>query len=261
MSTGDAGASSLAANLSTLYGHLPLVDRAAAASRDGHTKVESWWDFETATPTEHELDAFATSIESADVQLIAVNSHGGDRLLGERGLASLPDRRDEFKASITGVAAMARRLGVQMFNVAAGNRDDRFALSEQRATALANYRWASNALAEVGGTVLIEALGEAGNPSYPFRTGYDVVEFIGEPDLLGLNIAFLFDTFHLASNGVDLVAAWRALSRHVGHVQLADAPGRGEPGTGTIDFATFLEEVRASGYRGDISLEYFPPAP
>ncbi|AOX67543.1 hypothetical protein BJK06_04670 [Curtobacterium sp. BH-2-1-1] len=243
-------------NLSTVYRDLPLPDRAAAARSDGWERVESWWDFDHATPPADDVEAFASSIDSAGLELVAINSHGGDRAAGERGLASLPYRVDEFRASIDGLRVLADRLGVRTFNVAAGNRDLRYTTREQRDTAIANYRWCVDVVGSFGGTVLIEALSVDGDPDYPFRTGDDVVEFLSEADLTDRGIGFLFDTYHLASNGVDLVAAWQSLAPHVRHLQLADVPGRGEPGSGTLDFDAFLGEVRASGYTGAISLEY-----
>lgn len=250
----------LVANLSTIYGRLPQNARAAAARADGYLKVESWWDFDSAEPPRDELDSFVGSIESAGVQLVALNSHGGDRHGGERGLASLPGRREEFRLSIAGISGVAARLGVRMFNVAAGNRVSGLALEEQLAVAKENYRYASAAVEPFGGLILIEALSARDNPGYLFSTGYDVAQFLREmlPDRQ--NIGLLFDTYHLASNGLDVVDAFRELAPHVRHLQLADAPGRGKPGTGDIDFPRFLAEVAASGYDGETSLEYLPSA-
>ncbi|WP_285725722.1 TIM barrel protein [Psychromicrobium xiongbiense] len=247
-----------AANLSTMYGYLPLTGRAAAASADGYMRVESWWDFDSATPPQQELDGFAESLEWAGVELIALNSHGGDRAAGERGLASLPDREEEFAASIAAIAAMAQRVGVKKFNVAAGNLDQRFSREEQLSVAGRRYRYAADLVAGFGGTILIEPLSVAGNPDYPFRNGYDIAEFIDREAEGRTNIGLLFDTFHLTNNGVDLNATWQTLLPYTKHLQLADAPGRGAPGTGSIDFPGFLAAVESSDYQGEISLEYLP---
>lgn len=245
-----------AANLSTIYRNLPRDERAAAAAADGYALVESWWDFDSATPDPRELDAFITSIESAGLDLVALNSHGGNRAAGERGMASLPDRQKEFEASIEGIIEAAERTGTRKFNVAAGNRDPLLSKDEQLDIAAGRYRLACERVERFGGTVLIEALGQEENPGYLFTTGTDVLDFLRDRLPAITNIGLLFDTYHLASNGIDVVAAWHTLHDGVAHLQLADAPGRGAPGTGDIDFDAFLDEVARTGYSGDIALEY-----
>lgn len=245
------------ANLSTIFRSLPLNERAAAAAAAGFTRVESWWDFDSATPPEEELGAFLDSVSDAGLELVAMNSHGGDRAAGERGMACLPDRVEEFRASIESVAAVAAHTGARKFNVTFGQLDEtRWSREEQIATARSNYEWAANRVAEFGGTILIEALIADGNGGYPFHTGYDVVEFL-EQELAGVeNVGFLYDTFHLASNGVDVHEAFADLVHRIRHVQFADVPGRGAPGTGGLDFDRLLAEIDESAYSGDISLEY-----
>lgn len=244
-------------NLSTVYRGLPRDERAAAAAADGFTRVESWWDFSSAAPGKDEIDGFLTSLDAAGVELVAINSHGGDRDAGERGLASRPDRQEEFAQSIAGIVEMNRRTGARHFNVAAGNLDaDRWSREEQMSTAAERYTWACAQVDAFGGTILIEPLSLDGNPDYAFRTGHDVVSFIAThlPDVR--NIGLLLDTFHLAAGGVDLVGAIDELGPHIRHVQFADFPGRGAPGTGDVDFAALSNALDRVGYTGDISLEY-----
>lgn len=243
-------------NLSTLYASLPRDERPAAAARDGFERVESWWDFDTATPDPAELEGFLRAIEAAGVRLVAINAHGGDRAAGERGLACLPDRQEEFEASIRGVVEVARRTGARFFNVTAGQIDSDADRSAQLALAAERYRWAAREVAAIGGTILIEALAAQGNPRYPFRTGSDVVSFLDEHLADVANIGFLFDTFHLAANGVDVVHSAGALAGRVKHVQFADFPGRGKPGTGSLDFDAITEQLEDGGYAGAVSLEY-----
>lgn len=250
------------ANLSTLYGKLPRDERPQAAADAGFSRVESWWDFDVATPAAVELAGFLTAIERAGVRLVAMNSHGGDRAAGERGLACLPDRREEFQRSIESLVGVAEVTAARKFNVTFGQLDEaRWTREEQFETAEQNYRWAAAQVAAFDGVILIEALAADGNGGYPFHTGYDVVEFLDEhlPDVE--NVGFLFDTFHLASNGVDVLRAFDDLSAKIGHVQFADFPGRGAPGTGRIDFHALIKTIEKSTYTGDISLEYVAGSP
>lgn len=248
-------------NMSTVLGYAPLAQRPALAKQMGYGRVESWWDFASATPPAAELDAFVAAVEDAGVELVAMNSHGGDRAGKERGLACLPDRVDEFRASIESVADISRRLGPKKFNVTFGELQPTWPDDEQFRVAADNYRWAAERVGEFDGTILIEALSGQGGGRYPFRTGRDVVEFLTGP-LAGVdNVGFLFDTFHLAANGEDIVDAWDATHEHVRHVQLADFPGRGAPGSGELPIDALVERIAASDYAGDIALEYLGTAP
>jgi hydroxypyruvate isomerase len=122
---------------------------------------------------------------------------------------------------------------------------------------------ATQRVAEFGGTVLVEPLTRGLNGAYPLETAADGVAVVERVRAVvgTLNIALLFDTFHLANNGDDLDAV---IDRHVdaiGHVQIADAPGRGEPGTGTVDIPGVVDHLWSAGYRGAVACEYKPTRP
>ncbi|MFC0674395.1 TIM barrel protein [Brachybacterium hainanense] len=243
-------------NLSTVFRGLPRDERPAAAAAAGWTRVESWWEFASATPDQDDLARFLSAIEEAGVELVAINAHGGDRDAGERGLAGLLGREEEFRASIEGIASVHARTGARSFNVTIGNVSPQVDREQLLALAAARYRWACERVRSFGGTLLLEPLTADGNPDYPFRTGYDVAEFL-EERLAGVpNIGLLLDTYHLASNGVDPAAAARDLAPIIRHVQFADAPGRGAPGTGDIDFPAVERALAEAGYTGDIAHEH-----
>lgn len=243
-------------NLSTVFRGLPRDERPAAAAAAGWTRVESWWEFASAAPARDDLERFLAAVEDAGVELVAVNAHGGDRESGERGLAGLPGRGDEFRASIEGIAGVHERTGAALFNVTIGNASPRVGRDALFAVAAERYRWACERVLPFGGTLLLEPLAASGNPDYPFRTGYDVAEFLGTHLADVPNIGLLFDTYHLASNGVDPVSAAADLAPVIRHVQFADVPGRGAPGTGDIDFASVERALDAADYAGDIALEH-----
>jgi hydroxypyruvate isomerase len=246
----------LSANVSMLFTELPYPDRFAAAADAGFRVVESWWPFAAPDPSAAEIDDFVRAVETAGVSLGALNFYGGDIPGGERGVASRPDRQDELTANIRAVVAIAERTGCRLFNLLYGQIEDRWSPVEQASCASAAIRSAAQAVAGVGGTVLIEPLTEGLNGRYPLLTADDVLALLDGPLKDVDNLSLLFDTFHLGSNGVDLVATASAV--RVAHVQLADSPGRGEPGSGSLPIDKTLDALKAAGYQGVAACEYKP---
>jgi hydroxypyruvate isomerase len=249
------------ANVSLLFRELPLLDRFAAAADAGFRRVEAWWPFPVAAPQQSEVDEFVAAIEDAGVQLTGLNLFAGDMPGGERGIVNRPDRRDEFAANLQVVAGIAERTGCRGFNALYGQGVDE--LADQDRTAIDNLALAARTFAPWGGVLFVEALASGLNGNYPIETASDALDVVNRArQAAGSdNIAFLFDTFHLASNGEDLPAVVATAAPFIGHVQLADAPGRGEPGTGTIDFGAVFDALSAAGYNGLVALEYASTTP
>ena len=246
----------LSANVSLLFTELPYSERFAAAADAGFALVESWWPFPTPSPSTTELDAFVSALSG--LRLNALNFYGGDIPGGERGIASHPDRADELAANTRAIVEIAERTGVRQFNLLYGQLDDRWSPETQHSTAVASIRAAATAVAGFGGKILLEPLSQGLNGRYPLLTADDVLAIVDGPLKDLDNVSLLFDTFHLANNGVDLLATASALAPRLAHVQLADTPGRGEPGTGTIPFDSVLDTLKASGYQGVVACEYNP---
>jgi hydroxypyruvate isomerase len=246
----------LSANVSMLFTELPYAERFAAAAQAGFRVVESWWPFAVPDPSVSEIDDFVRTVSAAGVSLGALNFYGGDIPGGERGVASHPDRQEQLAANVQAVVRIADRTGCQLFNLLYGQLDDRWSPDEQAKTAAAAIRSAASAVAAVGGTVLIEPLTEGLNGRYPLLTADDVLRLLNGPLHDVGNLSLLFDTFHLGSNGVDLLAT--ASSVPVAHVQLADSPGRGEPGSGALPIDATLDALKAAGYEGVAACEYKP---
>ncbi|EUA23462.1 hydroxypyruvate isomerase family protein [Mycobacterium xenopi] len=241
-------------NCSILFTELPLLQRPGAVKRAGFDGVEFWWPFERAVPADKELDAFITSIENAGVQLVALNFFAGDMAGGDRGLVSWPARCAEFRDNIDVTIGIGERLGCKAFNALYGNRVDDASPEQQDELGTENLALAAKAAARIGGTVLVEPI--SGAPAYSLLTAADalaVIDRAGEP-----NIALLADLYHLAVNGdnVDKVIADHA--NRIAHVQIADAPGRHEPGTGELPLLAQLTDLRNAGYDGWVGLEYKP---
>lgn len=235
---------SLGLNVSIRYPDVPVLDRPARARADGFDVVESWWPFTSADPGDPEVDAFCSSISDAGVQLIAMNLFGGDMAAGERGVVG--DRPVEFADSLAVGLEIGRRLGCPMHNTLVG----RGPLSD---AAVERLRDACATAAAQGSVLLIEPLSAVDD--YPILTTGDAFALV---ERLGRGSGVLADLYHLAVNGEDVDAAIAARGAEFTHVQIADAPGRGAPGTGSLPLARWLRSLRAVGYDGWVCLEHVP---
>ena len=245
-------------NCSILFTELPLLERPAAAHAAGFDAVEFWWPFATATPSGTEVDAFVGAVTDAGVRLVGLNFAAGDMPAGDRGLVSWPGRETEFRASVDVACSIGERLGVRGFNALYGLRLDTASPEQQDAVADANLAYAAAAAERVDAVVLLEPV--SGAARYPLLTAEDVVAVIErvEQQSGARNLRLLCDLYHLAVNGDDLERAIATHAPRVGHVQIADAPGRHEPGTGQLAIGRYLSQLEAAGYSGGVSLEYNP---
>jgi hydroxypyruvate isomerase len=240
-----------------LFTELPLLERPAAAKAAGFDAIEFWWPFDDPVPAESEVVAFTRSIVDAGTQLVALNFFAGDLAGADCGVVSIPARDQEFLDSVAVAVGIGAELRVQAFNALYGNRVPGIDSLEQDSLAIANLGFAAEAAAGINATVLIEAI--SGPKPYPLRTAADAVAVVQRVRATGHdNVAFLCDVFHLASNGDDVARAIERYSAEIGHVQLADAPGRGEPGSGELDIEGMLRLLDEAGYPGWIALEYRP---
>lgn len=245
-----------AVNLSMLFTELPLLARPAAAKAAGFDAVEFWWPFSTAVPADAEVDEFVRAVTDAGVQLIGLNFFAGDMPGGDRGLVSWPARSGEFTDNIDVVVGIGDRLGCKAFNALYGNRTDESTPVAQDDVAAENLALAARAVAGIDGIVLVEPV--SGAPRYPLLTAADVVRVIDRVETQSdvKNVKFLCDLYHLDVNGDNVAAAIEDHFDRIGHVQIADSPGRGQPGTGKLDIAGHLAALAAKGYDGYVALEY-----
>lgn len=249
--------SQIVANVSLLYSRLPVIERFAAAAAAGFSLVESWWPFATPAPSPEEVDDFLAAIEAADVRLVGLNLYGGDMAGGERGVLSHPGREAELEQSLPATRRIADRTGCTLFNALYGLRVEGVSDVEAQEVALGNLARAEQALP--GATLLLEPLSTAANGDVPLVSLTDAEHIRRRAVERGIrSVGLLLDTFHLASNGLDPVAELRGHAAAVAHVQIADAPGRGAPGTGDVDISRLLRALEDVGYTGRIAAEYAP---
>lgn len=247
-----------AVNCSIMFSELPLLERPAAAKAAGFQAVEFWWPFAGAVPDDAEADAFVAAVTNAGVELIGLNFFAGDMSAGDRGLVSWPGRETEFHDNVAAVFDLGQRLGCRAFNALYGNRVAGATPQAQDDIAVQNLAFAAEVVGSLGATVLVEPV--SGSDGYPLLTAHDVFGVIDRvrKERGTENLGFLCDLYHLATNGDDLDRVIAMYGDRVSHVQIADAPGRHQPGTGDLDLARYTASLRAGGYDGWVALEYKP---
>ncbi len=238
------------ANLSMLFTEVPMLNRYAAAAAAGFRAVEVQF------PYDHPAADVRARLDAHDLSMVLHNLPAGDWAGGERGIACLPDRVDEFREGVERAIGYARTLGVPQLNCLAGiaplGADERVL----RATLVGNLRYAAAELGKAGLGLLIEPINTFDIPGfYVSRTAQalDILDEVGAS-----NAKVQFDGYHAQRMEGELCGT---LSRHldrIGHVQIADNPGRHEPGTGEIHHAFLFQHLDAIGYRGWVGCEYKP---
>lgn len=229
----------LSAHIGYLYTELPLPDRLAAAARDGFTAVEH--------PEPWAIPAAEMRRRLDDLGLVLAQVTSGMGAAGEKGLAALPGRAADFRAGFLRARDYALATGCPFVHPMAGTGGD-------AACYEANIGWALEAIAGSGLRLLIEAITI---PGYHMAT---LEQAMALQDRLGGAPALLFDSYHAAVLGHDQVDWVTAHAARIGHVHIADHPGRHEPGTGTLSFKPMLSALTAAGYAGAIGFEYIPSA-
>ena len=237
----------LAANVSTLFPEADFLDRFALAARAGFRYVEYQF------PYAWDAGAIAESARAAGVQVVLHNLPPGDMAKGERGLAALPGRESEFREGVERGIEYAKAAGCPRLNCLAG-----VAAAEPRSfdTFVGNVRYAARRLGEVGMQLLIEAISARSFPGFFLTRSSQAIDVL---NAAGEGNAFLqYDFFHMQVMEGDLARTVERLLPRIGHIQLADVPGRNEPGTGEVNFDFLLGHLDRIGYAGWVGCEYNP---
>jgi hydroxypyruvate isomerase len=237
-----------AANVGFLYAERRWVERFAAARADGFEAVESAW---PADP-----EAFARGVGAAGLRVALLNVFAGDLEAGERGHANDQAAVERWRTDFEAALRLAERVACPTLNVLVGNRLAGVDETRQWATIEANLAWALPLARAAGRTVVTELLNPFDTPDYLVADLGVAVRLVER--FRGDGLRLQFDTYHAGRMGLDVPAAFREVAPLVGHVQLADAPGRHEPGTGSIAWPAFFDALAAARYEGAVGLEYRP---
>ncbi|MDX1376679.1 MAG: 2-oxo-tetronate isomerase [Burkholderiales bacterium] len=242
----------LAANLSMLFPELEFAARFAAAARAGFRYVE--YQFPYAWPAAD----VARWAREAGVEVVLHNLPAGDFARGDRGIACLPARREEFREGVARAVEYAHAANCPRLNCLAGVVPQDAARAECHDTLVENLAFAARQLKAAGLALMVEACNTRSVPGFLLHTSRQVIEAI---DAAGADNAYLqYDIFHMQIMEGDLAKTIERLLPRIGHMQLADVPDRHEPGSGEINFAWLLAAIDRLGYRGAIGCEYNPRA-
>jgi hydroxypyruvate isomerase len=228
------------ANVSILFKEVPFLERFGRAGGAGFSAVEFWW------PSGEDLGELETAIGNAGLEVALFNFDAGDMPAGDRGLISDPDRQGQFRENVPEALELARRLGCSKLNALVGQELPGMSREEQLAGRAAEY----------GVEVLVEAVNTFENGPYLLYTTRDAAAFLRSVG--AANVKIQYDFYHMQRMEGNLAVNVREHIGEIGHVQVADSPARGEPGTGEIHYPYVLDVLEELGYDGYVGLEYNP---
>lgn len=239
-----------AANLSMLFTEVEFMDRFEVASKAGFQGVEYLF------PYAFDVQAIKEKLVSNNLEQVLFNLPAGDWERGDRGIAVDPSRISEFRDGVPKAIAYAQELGCRQLNCLAGIVPNGVTIQDAQATLVNNLNFAATALAEAGIHLVIEAINTRDIPGFFLNTTEQakaVIEQVGSD-----NLSIQYDIYHMQIMEGDLTVTMQENINQIAHVQLADNPGRHEPGTGEINYPFVLKQLDEIGYQGWVGCEYKP---
>lgn len=235
-----------APNLSMLYASSPFLDRFARAAADGYDTVEFLFPYEPG------VEQVQARVEDLGLAVVLFSLHAGDA--GEWGTLSNPGRRDFFRWSVNNALEAASRLNCSQLNVLFGHRVPGLEPQVQVQCAVDNLLWAAPLAEQSGVTLLVEPLNPIDYPDCLLPSTAAALEVINRVSHSAVKM--LYDIYHAQMSEGNILNTIAACFPFIGHIQVADVPGRCEPGTGEINFPAILSALGRLGYKGYIGLEY-----
>jgi hydroxypyruvate isomerase len=239
-----------AANLTMLFNEVPFLDRFEHAARAGFDAVEFLF------PYAYPAQEIKKRLDANGLRLVLHNLPAGDWDAGERGIGCLPERADEFRDGVLRAIEYASALGVKQLNCLAGKAPAGADEALLRKTFVANLRHAAGALKKAGIRLLIEPINTHDIPGFYLSRSAQALSIIDEVD--SDNLFLQYDIYHAQRMEGELAATLEKHLARIAHVQLADNPGRHEPGTGEINYPFLFAHLDRIGYRGHVGCEYKP---
>lgn len=239
-----------AANLSMLFTEVPFLDRFERAARTGFEAVEFLF------PYEFPAEEIRARIDTHRLQIVLHNLPAGDWAAGERGIACHPDRIAEFRSGVAQAVTYAKALGVPQLNCLAGKAPAGVAADVLHRTLVENLRFAATELKAAGLRLLIEPINPFDIPGFYLTRTDQALDILDEVD--ASNAYVQYDIYHAQRTEGEIAATLQKHLPRIGHVQLADNPGRNEPGTGEINYRYLFAHLDRIGYDGWVGCEYRP---
>jgi len=238
------------ANLTMLFTEVDFLERFALAAKNGFDAVEYLF------PYEYSAEELAECLAKNELKQVLHNLPAGDWGGGERGIACIPGREGEFQDGVAKGIEYATALNCPALNCLVGLTPGDVPAELVEKTLVDNIRFAAEALDKAGKKLLIEALNDKDMPGFHLvssKATMELIEKVAHP-----NVSFQYDIYHMQRMEGDLVNTIRSLVDKIGHMQLADNPGRHEPGSGEIHFTNLFKAIDDAGYQGWIGCEYIP---
>jgi hydroxypyruvate isomerase len=242
----------LSADLGLLFTELPFFRRFDAAAAAGFSAVE------LAFPYQYPAAELRSLLTANGLTHVLINAPAGSRSAGERGLACLPDRAREFRDSIEQALDYASAIDCKLVHVMAGILLSGNTYDAALACYAANLAWTAERASAAGAKIVIEPLSQRHTPGYLLRTQEQAAAIIAAVG--GDRVGLLFDTYHCQSEQGDIATRLERLMPIISHIQLADVPGRHEPGTGELGWDYIFRQLDELAYRGWLGCEYRPQA-
>lgn len=230
------------------------------AAKHGFSAVELWWPFPRCPePADAEVDLLLRSLERNRLKLVGLNIYEGDRDAGDRGLLNDPSHTETFLAATRAAVELAARAECPQVTALYGRETVGLSIEVQHSTAAKNLAAAVSIAGEKGVTVNVEPVNRTDVPGYLVDTVASVIEVMDRVEAeIGVGPKCTYDVYHSVMSGEDPLTIAGEWVHRIGHVQIADAPGRGRPGTGSIPYSDVLLALRDGGYGGWVGLEYRP---
>jgi hydroxypyruvate isomerase len=241
-----------AANLSMLFGEVDFLDRFEAAAKAGFTGVEYMF------PYAYGKEQLAEKLKKNGLVQVLFNLPAGNWEKGERGLACLPDRVNDFREGVAKAVEYAAALGCKQVNCQAGLTPQNISPLQAHDTMVSNVRFAAAELKKAGVRLLIEPCNSRDMPGFYLNYTTQALKLI--EDIASDNVFVQYDVYHAQVMEGDLANTIEKNLAKIGHIQIADNPGRHEPGTGEINYAFLFPFLDRIGYSGWVGCEYKPAA-
>jgi hydroxypyruvate isomerase len=239
-----------AANLTMMFNEVPFPQRFGAAARAGFRAVEFLF------PYDYPIETIKAELDEHELELVLFNMPAGNWSAGDRGLACDPTAVEQVRQGVATAVEYARALGCSRVHLMAGLKPRGASEGAMYDAYVGNVQYAAAELARYDMTLLLEAINTRDMPGFYLNTSrqaFELIEAIGAS-----NVRFQYDVYHMQIMEGNLIDTIKANVEKIAHIQIADVPGRHEPGTGEINYPNVLKAIDESGYQGYVALEYVP---